>query len=361
MITVMQVHQPSDTCSVDWCDRPRESKKKNYCPMHQRRVDRHGDVESRREQDLDGMRLCRGACGEVKPIDQFYTQRRVCKKCKSEYDRQWCEQNAEHMAEWYREYNQKPERKEKCRGRAIKRYYGTKEREQTNGTPPSIRDRRLHNYYGLGVVTPDGMYVPGSAIEEYDRRFEAQNGCCAICDKPETGKDAAGNPARLRVDHDHNAPCNGTEHPPKKGCRRCIRGLLCIKHNLGLYFFRDNPDELFASAKYLLKYTLRLATEHYRTAKERDVVYARRFEAQLGCCAICEQSETAQNQGKTRRLCADHDHRCCLKGCGRCDRGLLCHRHNRGLGYFHDDPDELLSAAEYLLKHLDAPRPMLNH
>jgi hypothetical protein len=60
------------------------------------------------------------------------------------------------------------------------------------------------------------------------------------------------------------------------------------------------------------------------------------LERQGGGCAICGRPP------KTRRLDTDHDHTT-----GEV-RGLLCHRHNRGLTWFGDDPAQLLAAARYL-------------
>jgi hypothetical protein len=71
---------------------------------------------------------------------------------------------------------------------------------------------------------------------------------------------------------------------------------------------------------------LGVTTEQYETM----------LAAQGGGCAICG------NPPKTRRLDVDHDHRT-----GQV-RGLLCHKHNRGLAYFNDDADMLLRAADYL-------------
>jgi len=62
---------------------------------------------------------------------------------------------------------------------------------------------------------------------------------------------------------------------------------------------------------------------------------------QNGRCAICGRPP------KNRRLNVDHDHRT-----GEV-RGLLCHRCNRGLVWFGDDPGFLRWAAEYLY---NAPR-----
>lgn len=51
--------------------------------------------------------------------------------------------------------------------------------------------------------------------------------------------------------------------------------------------------------------------------------------------------------------CFDHDHNCCsgLKSCGRCRRGLLCHKCNRALGNVNDSPEKLEGLADYLRHH----------
>jgi hypothetical protein len=67
--------------------------------------------------------------------------------------------------------------------------------------------------------------------------------------------------------------------------------------------------------------------------------------------------DTLARQGGHCRLCPetvdlviDHDHRCCPGpySCGKCVRGLLCHRCNRGIGQLGDDADRLLAAAAYV-------------
>lgn len=57
------------------------------------------------------------------------------------------------------------------------------------------------------------------------------------------------------------------------------------------------------------------------------------FEKQHGRCQIC---------GEQERLVIDHDHETGLM------RGLLCYRHNTGIGLFKDNPEHLLKAADYL-------------
>lgn len=69
------------------------------------------------------------------------------------------------------------------------------------------------------------------------------------------------------------------------------------------------------------------------------------FEDQDGLCAICGEEDPF--------LVIDHDHSCCpgTWACGLCVRALICRDCNFGLGHFHDDPDRLTRAIEYLAEH----------
>jgi hypothetical protein len=73
--------------------------------------------------------------------------------------------------------------------------------------------------------------------------------------------------------------------------------------------------------------------------------YIEMEKAQGGVCAICKEPEREK-----KRMAVDHNHSCCpgLTSCGKCIRGLLCTRCNKGLGVFGDDRDLLLRAANYL-------------
>lgn len=66
-------------------------------------------------------------------------------------------------------------------------------------------------------------------------------------------------------------------------------------------------------------------------------LYQQMLDAQKGGCAICGTPP------KNRRLDIDTDHKNGFRV-----RGLLCHRHNRGLSFFGDDPALLRAAAAYL-------------
>lgn len=76
------------------------------------------------------------------------------------------------------------------------------------------------------------------------------------------------------------------------------------------------------------------------------------LESQGSVCAICLQEETQQYRGMTIMYAVDHDHSCCpgKKSCGKCIRGLLCHKCNSGLGMFNDNVDSMLRAISYLGK-----------
>lgn len=60
-------------------------------------------------------------------------------------------------------------------------------------------------------------------------------------------------------------------------------------------------------------------------------------------CAIC---------GTHEDLCVDHDHNCCpgSRTCGKCIRGTLCKKHNRGEGCF-ESIDEIIQLLAYRLKY----------
>jgi len=69
--------------------------------------------------------------------------------------------------------------------------------------------------------------------EEYERMFDSQKGCCAICKSKVSSKRTS----RLFVDHCHDS--------------LKVRGLLCSSCNHGLGLFKDSPTILKAALKYL--------------------------------------------------------------------------------------------------------------
>lgn len=76
----------------------------------------------------------------------------------------------------------------------------------------------------------------GITIADYEAMVAAQGNRCAICgDQPDpNGVKAA---SRLHVDHCHASGAN--------------RALLCGRCNMGLGYFRDNPEIMRAAIRYL--------------------------------------------------------------------------------------------------------------
>lgn len=86
------------------------------------------------------------------------------------------------------------------------------------------RARQWRTRYGITTV-------------EYQQMFDAQNGVCAICKRPETALARTGKPRVLVVDH-----CHETGK---------VRGLLCVWCNAMLGSAEDNPQILSNAIAYL--------------------------------------------------------------------------------------------------------------
>lgn len=101
-----------------------------------------------------------------------------------------------------------------------------------------------NHVYALGLCHPHYLKTrdwrgQGFTAQDYERLFEAQNGVCAICSRPETVVDSRhGKTKDLAIDHDH-----------KTGA---IRALLCSNCNRGLGLFNDDPALLAKAQSYVL-------------------------------------------------------------------------------------------------------------
>jgi hypothetical protein len=71
----------------------------------------------------------------------------------------------------------------------------------------------------------------------------------------------------------------------------------------------------------------------YCVVKQRKRFRDEFTQLQNGVCAICKEATVLE---------VDHDHKTGIM------RGLLCPRHNKGLGFFSDKPELLEAAAKYL-------------
>lgn len=110
----------------------------------------------------------------------------------------------------------------------------------------------------------------GIDADERDALVAAQDCLCAICeDPPAEGK-------ILEVDHDHSH-CGG----PRKGCRHCVRGVLCRKCNRRLERIEDalwlqkaDPEWVRKAQAYLVNPPAHLVIERPKPARKRGRPFA---------------------------------------------------------------------------------------
>ena len=96
-----------------------------------------------------------------------------------------------------------------------------------------IRITRRARYQASDRRALQLRYAYALTVEQYTAMVQAQDGRCAICQRPtlEIPKQI------LNVDHDHMT--------------NEIRGLLCFDCNTGLGKFRDNPTLLKSALEYM--------------------------------------------------------------------------------------------------------------
>lgn len=117
----------------------------------------------------------------------------------------------------------------------------------------------------------------------------------------------------------------------------------------------NNKDKISEQGKrYYQKNKERLNSRHREYARNGGNLkrynlsldeYQAMFERQQGLCLICLKPETSQFNGIIKKLSVDHDHATGVV------RSLLCSGCNRGIGYFFDNSEIVLKAANYLKKH----------
>ena len=148
---------------------------------------------------------------------------------KSEYNKAYYQKNKERLKEAARKYYY--ENKEACRARSRAWYYANiaVAQERSHRWHEENRERVLKNRKANArrrVLAQHGL-----TEDQYNEMVEAQDGVCAICERP---CDVAG---KLSVDH-----CHETSR---------VRGLLCKRCNSGLGFFREDIDLLARALAYL--------------------------------------------------------------------------------------------------------------
>lgn len=138
-------------------------------------------------------KICTG-CQQEKPLSEFFSRggklahlyKSQCKFCMQAKRLEWGQQNSDYLNTW-----------------------------------------RRNNW----VVTNRRLRRRGATQDMYNAMYEAQKGCCALCNEPEEKF------AWLCIDHDHETGK--------------IRGLLCPNCNRGLGLLKDSASLLRKAAEYI--------------------------------------------------------------------------------------------------------------
>jgi len=124
----------------------------------------------------------------------------------------------------------------KCYYERAKKYiyrWRKKHPEQQNAILKRYRNTSQHNkeYYRKRSL----QLLYGMTLEQYNKIFDKQNGCCSICGKHQSECNKA-----LSVDHNHSS--------------NQVRGLLCNYCNRGIGIFNENIQSLNSAIEYLKKW-----------------------------------------------------------------------------------------------------------
>ena len=159
------------------------------------------------------------------------------------------EEKLRHRKEHQKEYRKTPARREydkKYRNSPKAKEYQKKYRESPKAKAyqekyrKSPKGKKYHKEYGKKYSI---KYWYNLENKDYDKIFNEQKGCCAICGVHQSKLKRA-----LSVDHDHKT--------------NEVRGLLCIKCNVALGIFNDSIELLDRAKHYLKKYKSTLNIKH---------------------------------------------------------------------------------------------------
>lgn len=108
---------------------------------------------------------------------------------------------------------------------------------------------RYKKYKKVGRIRKEKFRNHNITEAEYKVLLNEQDNVCAICKRPETSLDSRRNKRKdLAIDHDHTT--------------NIVRGLLCVKCNIGIGYLDDNPDFLRAAASYLETFKRKLQSNN---------------------------------------------------------------------------------------------------
>ena len=132
---------------------------------------------------------------------------------------------ADHTARYHDRMENEPEFAEKKRTESREQYA----EKRANASSVWKKEYSLNKSCNRRGITPD----------VYRSMFEAQNGVCAICGKPET-RTFKGEPKRLAIDHDHETGK--------------VRALLCGHCNTAIGLLQDDTSVMQSAITYLTKH-----------------------------------------------------------------------------------------------------------
>jgi len=144
-------------------------------------------------------------------------------------------------------------------------------------------------------------------------------------------------------------PAWRAEHPEKEliyDRKHKKRNGPALREKAKGYYYRDH-EQSKARLRERNKAAYQRDPEPFRASRLKYVFgitkwqYEEMFRQQEGKCAICKKDSSEE----TKRLAVDHCHKTGFV------RGLLCSRCNTGIGQLRDDPDLLVEAACYIVKH----------
>ena len=160
---------------------------------------------------------------------------------RNQYNRGWHEKHPEKQAEYQAKWNEANREKFLAirRKLSLAHYYRNRERilRERREKAKSDPTRYLRGRLGRFHIT----------LERYKELHDGQQGCCGVCEKPETVT-AKGKLQRLGIDHDHSC-C-----PGDFSCGKCIRGLVCSRCNVALHLVEKDPEWGIKALKYLRRY-----------------------------------------------------------------------------------------------------------
>lgn len=208
-------------CEYPGCTRP--SVANNLCDGHRKRLERFGDLESRRPADWGAK--------EKHPLTQTYrhARQRTIEGVTAEWQDFW---------KFVEDVGERPSSRHSLRRYRVKEPFGPENwywhergntdkdrnahmRKYRKDNPLAFKERDLKRDFGIGM-------------DDYMTMLELQGGGCAICGGKENGRYKY-----LAVDHCHDS---------KK-----IRGLLCGNCNTAIGLLKDDVTVLRKAIEYLSK------------------------------------------------------------------------------------------------------------